>query len=145
MGDDEGRGHDLEPKYPAGGRLLHLRAGEGAQAFALEVGGDAAQHLGKVCAGAAAWVEDVDVPGRQPVGDTQVLLQRHVDPGDHVAHHLGGRVPDAQLLAQLRIEGLQEGLVEVGHRLSCVEAVKEGPAVDAVEGGRGPIQKLDKA
>ena len=76
------------------------------------------RSLGEVRPSAAAGVEDVDVVGRQAVGDAQVLLQRHVDAGDHVTHHLGGRVPDAKLLAKVGVEGLQEGLVEVGHGLS---------------------------
>ena len=91
-----------------------------------------------------AGVEDEDVLGRQAVGDAQVLLQRHVDAGDHVAHHLDGRVPDAKLLAKLGVEGLQERLVEVRHGLAGVEAVEEGRAVDPVQGRRRPVQQLDQ-
>ena len=124
---------------------LHLRSGECAQALALKVGGDATQHLCQVRPCAAAGVEDVDVVGRQAVGDAQVLLQRHVDACDHVANHLGGRVPDAKLLAKVGGEGLQERLVEVGHGLAGVEAVEEGRAVDPVQCRCRPVQQLDKA
>ena len=111
---------------------LHPRPGEGAQASTLQVGGDAPQHLSKIRPRAAAGVQDVDVLGRQPVGDAQVVSQRPVHAGDHVAHHLGGRVPDAKLLAQGGVEGLQEGLVEVGHGLTLAEAVEEGPPLHPV-------------
>ena len=107
--------------------------------------GDAAQHLGEVRAGAAAGIEDVDVIGGQAVGDAEVVLQGAVDAGDHVPHHLGGGVPDAELLAEVGVEGLQEGLVEVGDGLSLAEAVEEGDAVDAVECGGGPVEHLDEA
>ena len=145
MGDDEGCGHDLEAEYALGGGLLHAGAGERAEAAALEVGGDASQHLGEVRAGAAAWVEYVDVIGGQPFGDSEVVLQRPVDAGDHVSDDLGGGVPDAELLAEDGVEGLQEGLVEVWDGLALAEPVEEGAAVDAVEGVGGPVQHLDEA
>ena len=107
--------------------------------------GDAAQDLGEVRAGAAAGVEDVDVVGGQAVGDAQVVLQGAVDAGDHVAHHLGGGVPDAKLLAEGGVEGLQEGLVEVWDGLALAEPVEEGVAVDAVQGSGGPVQHLDES
>ena len=145
MCDDEGRGHDLEAEDALGGRPLHVGTCECAEAAVLEVVGDAAQDLGEVCAGAAAWVEDVDVIGGQAVGDAEVVPEGAVDAGDHVPHDLGGGVPDAQLLAEVGVEGLQEGLVEVGYGLSLAEAVEEGDAVDAVECGGGPVEDLDEA
>ena len=111
----------------------------------MQVGGDAAQRLGEVGARAAAGIEDVDVVRREPVGDAEVVLQGAVDAGDHVADHLGGGVPDAKLLAEIGVEGFEEGLVEVGHRLALVEAFEEGLTVYAVKGRRGPVQHLDKA
>ena len=143
--DDERGGHDLEAEDAPGGRPLHVRPGQGSEAAVLEVGCDAAQHLGEVRAGAAAGVEDVDVVGGQAVGDAEVVLQGAVDAGDHVPHDLGWRVPDAELLAEVGVEGLQEGLVEVGDGLSLAEAVEEGDAVDAVECGGGPVEDLDEA
>ena len=140
-----GCGHDLEAEYALGGGLLHPRAGERAESAALEVGGDASQHLGEVCAGAAAGVEYVDVVGGQPFGDAEIVLQGSVDAGYHVSDDLGGGVPDAELLAEDGVEGLQEGLVEVGDGRALAEPVEEGAAVDAVEGGGGPVQHLDQA
>ena len=145
MGYDEWCGHDLEAEHALGGGLLDAGAGEGAEAAALKVGGDASQHLGEVCAGAAAGVEHVDVIGGQAFGDSEVVLQRTVDAGDHVSDDLGGGVPDAELLAEDGVEGLQEGLVEVGDGRALAEPVEEGAAVDAVKGCGGPIQHLDEA
>ena len=97
-----GGGHDLEAEDSLGGCLLHPRAGERAESAALEVGGDASQHLGEVRAGAAAWIEYVDVIGGQPFGDAEVVLQGLIDAGDHVSDDLDGGVPDAELLAEER-------------------------------------------
>ena len=47
-------------------RLLHSRAGEGAQTLAPQVGGDALQRVGQVGPGAAAGVENIDVLGGNP-------------------------------------------------------------------------------
>ena len=145
VGDDERRRHDLKAEHALEGRLLHPRARQGAQAGALQVGGDAAQHFGQIRAGAAARVQHVNVVRRQPGGNAQVLLQRQIDPRHHVAHHLGRRVPHPQLLAQVRVEGFQEGFVEVGHRLAFVKAGEEGVAVHPFKGRRRPIQHLHQA
>ena len=131
--DDEGGGHNLEAEHPLRGGLLHPRPCECTEAPAIEVGGDAAQRLGQECAGAAAGIEDVDVVRRQPVLDAEVVLQRHINAGYHVADHLGWGVPDTELLAQGRIEGLQERLVEIGHGLALVKPGEEGVPVHSVE------------
>ena len=112
----KGGGHDLEAEDALGGRPLHVRPGQGAEAAVLEVVGDAAQHLGEVCAGAAAGIEDVDVVGGQAVGDAQVVLQGAVDAGDHVAHHLGRGCTRRRAACGGGVEGLEERLVEVGVR-----------------------------
>ena len=110
-----------KPNTRSAAALLDPRAGKRAEAASFEVGGDAAQHLGEVGSSAAAGVEHVDVLRRQPVRDAEIVLQRLVHAGHHVADDFGGRVPDAQLLAQAGVEGFQERLVEIGHRLALVE------------------------
>ena len=145
MGDDEGRGHDLEAEHAFGRRLFHPRTGQRPEALAFEIGGDAAQHLRQIGPGAGARVEHVDVLRRQPFGDAEVVLKRLVHPGDHVADDLRRRVPDAELLAEVRVEGLEEGFVEIGHRLALGEAGEEGGTVHPVERGGGPVQHLDEA
>ena len=117
MGDDEGRGHNLETKHPFQCRLLHPRTGERTKALSFQIGGDAAQHFGQIGPGAAARVEHVDVLRREAVRYAEVVLQCFVHTGDHVADDFHRRVPDTQLLAQVGIEGFQERLVEVGDQL----------------------------
>ena len=103
------------------------------------------QRFGQERAGAAAGVQNVDIFRRQAVGYAQVVLESPVDAGHHVAHHLGGGVPNAELLAQGRVEGLQERLVEVGDGLTLVELGEEGLPVHPVQRGGGPVQHLDEA
>ena len=124
MGDDERRGHDLEAEDALGCGLLDARSCQSAQAASLQIVGDPAQHLGEVCPGAAAGIEHVDVLRRQPVGDAEIVLERPVHAGDHVAHHLGRRVPDAELLAQLGVERFKEWLVEILYRLTLAESCR---------------------
>ena len=93
------------------------------------------EHLGNVGASAAARIEHVDVIGRQPVGDSEVIFESTVDAGDHVPYDLGRRVPDAKLLAQFRVERRQERLVEVLYRLAFVEPVEKMRAAP-----HGPVQ-----
>ena len=111
------------------------RAPVSAPRLALEIGADSAEHLGNVGASAAARIEHVDVIGRQPVGDAEVIFESTVDAGDHVPYDLGRRVPDAKLLAQFRVERRQERLVEVLYRLAFVEPVEKG-----VLAPLGPVQ-----
>ena len=145
MGDDEGRGHDLEAEHALRRRLANPRPRERPEAAPAEVGGDAAQHLSQIGPGAAARVEHVDILRRESVRDVEVVLQRPVHAGDHVADHFRRRVPDPELLAQFRVEGFEEGFVEVRHRLTFVEAGEERLAVHPVERRRRPVQHLDQA
>jgi hypothetical protein len=106
---------------------------------------DPGQDLDQVGAGAAAGVEDVDVVGREAVGDAKLVAQHPVDPLDHVADDLARRVPDPELLPQLGVEGGEERLVEVLDRLALVEAGEERLARHPVEGGLRPAHDLDQA
>ena len=49
------------------------------------------------------------------------------------------------MLAQVGVEGFEEGFVEVRHRLALLEAGEEGGPVDAIERRGGPVQHLDEA
>ena len=83
MGDDEGRRHDLEAEHALRRRLPDPRAGKRAEAAPFKIGGDAGRsHLRQVGPRAAARIEHVDVLGRQPVRDAEVILQRPVHAGD---------------------------------------------------------------
>ncbi len=61
--------------------------------------------------------------------------EKMVDALDHVADDFARGVPDAELLAELRVEGFEEGLVEVIDGVFVVEGGEEG-RLDAVEGTR---------
>lgn len=64
-----------------------------------------------------------------------------VDALDHVLDYFTRGVPDAELFAQLRVEGFEEGLVEVGDGFLALEDVEE-TGLDAVEGFSGQFKYL---
>ncbi len=145
MGNDERCRHDLEAEDALRGGLLDPGASERSKSSSLEILRDAPQHLREIGPGSAARIEDVDVLRRQAVGNVQIVAERLVHPRNHVLHHLGRRVPDAQLLTECRVEGLQERLVEVRHRLALVEAGVEGTAIHPVQSRGRPVQHFDQA
>ena len=75
-----------------------------------------------------------------PSGRLQFLAQNRVHAFHHVLHDFRRRVPDAQFLAQFRVKGFQERLVEILHRVRFLELVKKRAAVNAVQNQRRPIQ-----
>jgi hypothetical protein len=62
----------------------------------------------------------------------------------HVLDDLRRGVPDAQVPPELGIERLQERLVEVLDGLTLLEPGEELGALDAVQRGAGPLQRLDE-
>ena len=90
---------------------------------------DAVKDGGEVSAGAAAGVEDVDVRAGEAEGLVELGAEEVVDALDHVGDDLSGGVPDAEVLAELGVEGFEERLVEV---LDCVGLAEVGE-----EGGSG--------
>ena len=97
MGDDKRCGHDLKAEHVLGRRLLDPGTRQCPQALIGQIGGDAAQHFGQIRSRAAAWIEHIDVFRGQPIGQAKIVPQSLVHAGDHVAHHFGRRVPDAEL------------------------------------------------
>jgi hypothetical protein len=83
--------------------------------------------------------EELDIP--DGLADPRVFV---LDPC-HILNNFGRGVPDAELLAEFGVEGFEERLVEVLDGLGFDEAGEEFGALDAVEGGRGPIENFDKA
>ena len=144
MRHHERRRHDLEAEHPRGCGFLDGRPGQRAQALALQIRRNPAQHFGQICPGATARVQDVHVVCGQAVRNAEGGFQRLVHAGDHVAHDFCRHVPDAQLFAQGEIEGSQEGFVEARDDVACIEAGEEGGAVHAVEGRGGLGQDFDK-
>ena len=92
---------------------------EGDDALTIGVGGDAAFG---------------DAVGLVELGAEQV-----VDALDHILDDFARGVPDAELLAELGVEGFEEGLVEVGDGFFALEDVKE-VGLDAVEGFAGELK-----
>ncbi len=144
VGDDKGRGHDFKTKDPLLGSFFNGVAAEGVSALGLPGGGDAPQHFHQVRTGAAAGIQHVDPLVGQAVGQAQFLAQYGVDAGDHVLHNLWWGVPDAQLLAQLRREGLQKRLVKILDGLPSLKTAKKFGSIHPIEGIAGPVEHLDQ-
>ena len=135
----ERSGHDLEAEHPLYCCLFDPRTSKDAHAFAVQILRNPAQYFRQIRPGAATRVQDINIVRRQPVRNIQVVLQCFVYSGDHVADHFGGGVPDAELFAEVRVKGFEEGFVEIGHGVAFVEAGEEGCAVHAVKGRSGPV------
>ena len=140
-----GAGRISKPKTRLMAACFRSLATSASSPFSRSVCGDLVQHLDEVGAGAAAGVEHDDARVGEAVGDVQLLAQHRVDARDHVLHDLRRRVPDAELLAQLGVERLEERLVEVLDGVALLEGCEEGGAVDAVERLRGPVEDLVEA
>ena len=59
-------------------------------------------------------------------------------------HDLRRCIPDAQLLAEFRVKGFQEGLVKILYRLTFLEAGEERLWLDTVERCACPVEHLDQ-
>jgi len=86
---------------------------------------DLVEDFDEVGARAAARVEDVDVFIGEAVGKVELFAEDGVHTGDHVLNNFGRRVPDAELLAEVGIESLEEGFVEVLDGVGFLESIKE--------------------
>ena len=141
---DERRGEDFKPEDALLGRLLEVRGDKGVAALLAERFADAAQDLDEVGAGAAAGIKDDDARVGEAVGDVEFFAEDRIDAGDLVLDDLGRGVPDAQVFAELGVVGLEERLIEVLDGVFFFELLEEDRAVDALEGGAGPIENFDK-
>lgn len=75
----------------------------------------------------------------------ELSAQQLIDALDHVFDDRLGCVPDAEVFAELRVEGLKEWLVEVGNSLVFSEGVEEC-RLNAIEGVARKVEhflKLD--
>ncbi len=139
------RRQQLEAEYPVQRRLFQLGAGQAAQTLLVQSRLDVAQHFGQIRAGAATGIENEDLRIGQPVGDVEFLAQHRIHPRHHVAHDFRWRVPHPQLLAQFRVEGLQERLVEILHRAGGGELAEERRSIHPVQHAVDPVQHLGQA
>jgi len=145
VGDHEGGGQQFEAEDAGHGGALEVVPGEGAAALAFQTPGDGVEDFQQVGAGAATGVQHHHAGVGQAIGDAQFLAQGLVHPRDLVAHDFARGVPDAELLAQFRVERFQEGFVEVLHRVFHLEAGEEGGGIHPAEGVAGPVQHFGQA
>lgn len=103
---------------------------------------DAAQYLHQVGAGTAAGVQDIDIGVRQTIRQAKLLAQHRIYPRHHILDDLRRGVPDTQLFPELRVEGLQEGFIEVLDRPTFLEGAEEVLADYSVQDCSGPVQDL---
>jgi hypothetical protein len=142
--DDERRGQYLEAKYALGHRLFKPLRDERVTAFSLEPLGNDRERFHQISAGATTRVEHVHLRVGETVGDAKFGNEHLVHAPHHVAPDLLGRVPDAELLSQPRVERLQEGLVEVLHCVPVIETLEEFGASDAIESRGGEVERFLK-
>src|SRR5665648_660439 len=140
--DHERGRQDLDAVEATLGRLLAVMGEKRVVAALAQRARDPVQHLDDVGAGAAAGIEHNDARIGEAIGDAELRAQHLVNALDHVGDDLGRRVPDAERLAQLRVERLEEGLVEVLDRVRLLEGAEERSAINAIEGFRGPVEDL---
>ena len=143
-----------KPEHAPGRRLLHPRTGQRAQAASFQIGGDAAQPLrrDRPRCRSRGRARRRSPPRARPGCRGRPFSARSTR-GDHVAHHFRRRVPDPELLAERRVEGFEEGLVEVGAPPGSCPA--PSPRVEAgrrrrcwshpVERRRRPVQHFHEA
>jgi hypothetical protein len=112
VGNHERRGKNLDAEDALLRRFFQVTGGEPVFAALFECPMNAVENFNQIRAGAAAGIEHVDVLVGKAKRQAQFLAQHGIDALHHVLHNLGRRVPDAKLLAQFGVKGLQEGLVK---------------------------------
>jgi hypothetical protein len=145
MGYDERSRQDLEPEHALGRGASQLGREKRVLPALSEPRRDDVQHLDEVGSRPAAGIEHRDSRVGESVRDVQLFTEHRVHPGHHVLHDLGGRVPYSELLAERRVECLQEGLVEVLDGMLLPEAPEEGPAFHPIQRVFRPVQWVDQA
>jgi len=144
MGDDKGRGHNLESENALQRSLPHFRSDQCPNPLLAQIRGDAFQYFCQKCTRSATWIQHQHLLAGKSVCDSQVVLERTIHTCDHVADHFGRCVPNAHFLPEVRIELLEKGLIEVLHCLVFPKSTKEGVPVDTGQCARGPVQYFDQ-
>jgi hypothetical protein len=104
---------------------------------------DAMEDGCEIGSGPTAGIENADGGAGEAKGLIELSAEETIDALDHVFDDWLGRVPDAEVFAELGIEGFKKGLVEVGDGLVFAECIEEG-GLDAVEGFSGEMEDLLK-
>lgn len=142
VGDDEGGGKDFEAENTFLRGFFQVGGEEGVFATLRESFVNFLEDFHEVGAGSAAGVEDIDVFVREAIGETELFTEDGVHTGDHVLDDFGRGVPNTEVLAEFRVKGLQEGLVEILDGVGLLKLGKERSAVHAIEDRGGPIENF---
>src|SRR5207249_4200875 len=102
---------NLEAEDAGAKRFLNPRRRQGAVALLLQRPVNRFGDFDQVGTGSRGRVKDIHLIVGQPVGNAQLAAQELIDSANHVLDNFWRRVPNAQLLAQLRIESLKKRLV----------------------------------
>jgi len=138
--DHKGSGEKLETKNAILGSVLEVGGREGIVPALFESLVNFPKDFDEIRTCAATGVEDVDVFVGEAIGEVELSAEHGVDPGDHILNDFGWRVPDAKLLSELRVKGMQEGLVKVLNGVALLELGEEGGTIDSIEKRGAPIE-----
>ncbi len=137
---DKGGGQDFKAEDPRHRGLLQVRGNQGVAALGLQGFGNLLEHFHKVGPRAATGVEDDHVGVGQAVGKAEFFAQDGIHAGNLILDDFRRGEPDAKFLAQFRVEGFKERLVEILNGVFVLELLEEVGAVHAVQGGGRPVQ-----
>ena len=141
MGNDEGRGHNFKAED-----AVDRGFAEGVGNQSIVVAGllkqgsvNAMEDGGEIGSGAAAGVEDADGGTGEAERLIELGAEEMIDALNHVLDDFLGRVPDAEVFAELGVESFKKWLVEVGDGFVFAEGIEEG-GLYAVEGFSGEVE-----
>ncbi len=140
MRDDERGGEKLEAEDAVLGGFLEIGGDEGVVAALPEGFVNFLQDFNEVGARPTARVKNVNIFVSEAVGNVEFLAEDSVYAGDHVLDDFWRRVPDAELLAELGIEGLKKRFIEILDGVCLLKIGEERSAVHTAKDGSCPIQ-----
>ena len=144
MGDDEGSRENFEAEDAIFGGFFQIGGDEGIAATLFESFVDAIENFDEIRAGAAAGIEHVDIFVGETVGKIEFFAEDGVHASDHIFDNFRRGVPDAEILAEFRVEGLEERFVKILDSVGLLEFCEKGGTVDAVENARSPVEDFSK-
>src|SRR6266851_9231169 len=142
MGYHEGRREQLKSEHAVLRSRLEVFANERILATRAQRPLNAAKHFDYKRACPATWIKYEDVGIGEAIHEAEFGSKHRVHALDHVVDDFRRRVPDTQALAELGIERLQKGFIEMLYGGTRVEDRKESIAIDPIEGTRGVIENF---
>ena len=113
MRDHEGAGRISKPKTRFLRSFFEVAREKGVFSSLFESFVDFFEDFDEVGTGAATGIENVHVRVREAVWKIQFLAEDSIDASDHVLNDFGRGIPDAELLTEFRIVGLEKRFVEI--------------------------------